>query len=122
MKVQTHSVCITPMLIQEHFINRHMVWTTGIDRLVNKGGVDLGYKCLVCNFDSLYDKPYDDEIASDEICPCCGFQYGYDDSGKDDCIYEQWRKKWIEDGCKWFSKGRKAPKNWNPKEQVKPLL
>jgi len=79
----------------------------------------LKYKCLVCSYDNLYEEPYDEKgIASDEICPCCGFHYGYDDNNdKNQQIYEAWRKKWIENGCQWFSKGRPKPKDWNPIKQ-----
>jgi hypothetical protein len=28
----------------------------------------------------LYEPPYDERgLPSDEICPCCGFHFGYDD-------------------------------------------
>ena len=79
----------------------------------------MGYKCLVCFYNDLYDLPYDEDgIASDEICPCCGFQYGYDDFKRDSTVYSEWRIGWMDSGFKWFSKGRKPPKDWNPKEQI----
>ncbi|BFT73585.1 hypothetical protein PAENIP36_50270 [Paenibacillus sp. P36] len=66
--------------------------------------------CLVCGYDNLYEPPYDEhKVASDEICPCCGFHFGYDDDNKDETVYIEWRKRWMNDGCRWFSKGRKQP-------------
>lgn len=79
----------------------------------------MGYKCLVCNYDGLFEEPYINGIASDEICPCCGFQYGYDDFDKNENVYEKWRDKWIEKGYDWYSRGRKAPENWDITEQLK---
>lgn len=77
--------------------------------------------CVVCNYQELYEAPYDDRgVPSDEICPCCGFQYGFDD----DCCcnnedsYRKWRDNWITNGFKWFSEGRKSPVNWNPSAQL----
>ena len=36
--------------------------------------------CPVCNYDGLFDPPYDENgYGSYEICPCCGFQFGLDD-------------------------------------------
>lgn len=73
----------------------------------------------MCNYDGLCDDPYDARgVASDEICPCCDFHYGFDDDGEDKIIYEKWRLKWIEKGCKWFSKGRLQPEGWEVKKQL----
>ncbi len=81
-------------------------------------------RCFVCIYDGLFEPPYDDRgVSSDEICPCCGFHYGYDDDDVIDkeFVYKEWREKWISNGCIWFSKGRKHPKDWNPTEQLKGL-
>ncbi|MED1717541.1 hypothetical protein [Brevibacillus laterosporus] len=81
-------------------------------------------QCFVCNYDGLYEPPYDDRgVPSDEICPCCGFHYGYDDDDVADkeVVYQQWKEMWVGNGCKWFSKGRQSPKGWNPSEQLKKL-
>jgi hypothetical protein len=82
----------------------------------------MGYTCVVCYYDGLYDPPYDVRgIASDEICPCCGFQFGFDDDGftgqTEKC--HAWREKWIANGNKWFSQGRKIPDGCNLEEQLK---
>ena len=38
------------------------------------------YICPICGYDKLNKSPYD-EIGEPtfETCPCCGFEYGYDD-------------------------------------------
>lgn len=73
--------------------------------------------CPVCYFDDLFEPPYDNRgIGSYEICPCCGFQFGYDDfpNKKEQIIL--WREKWLAEGSKWFSKCRK-PKGEDSEEQ-----
>lgn len=36
--------------------------------------------CPICFYTALFDPPYDvNGYGSDEICPCCGFHFGYDD-------------------------------------------
>lgn len=78
------------------------------------------YICPVCGYDRLDERPYDIiGEPSFNICPCCGFEYGFDDMN---CGYtfESYRNKWINDGAKWFSKKEK-PRNWNLEEQLKNL-
>ncbi len=81
--------------------------------------------CPVCGH-NLGFKQWEGDSASDEICPSCGIQFGYDDvtsaSGVESTreeIYQMWRKKWISEGMKWFSKGRPPPINWNTRQQLK---
>lgn len=70
--------------------------------------------CPICNFCELYDPPYDnDGYGSDEICPCCGFQFGYDDFPNKIEGQNKWRTNWINSGCQWFSKTRTQPQNWS---------
>jgi hypothetical protein len=78
--------------------------------------------CPVCGY-NLGFPAWKGESASDEICPCCFIQFGYDDWAEDDVgirrsIYESWRKRWIEKGMKWNSKGRLPPDNWDPVPQL----
>lgn len=64
-------------------------------------------KCLICGYNELSEQPYVDDVASYEICPCCGFQYGLDDDHKEkskEALILEWRNKWIDGGCVWFSK------------------
>lgn len=82
----------------------------------------MTYKCPVCNYGGLFEKPYDEDgIGSDEICPCCGFQFGYDDFPEKGRQISQWRENWRINGCKWFSKQRMPPENWNLKKQLQEL-
>ncbi|RHX77411.1 hypothetical protein [Leptospira yasudae] len=79
------------------------------------------YLCPACGYE-LNFLPWNSGFASEEICPCCGIQFGYTDStpegeGKEQQIrYREW---WISQGMKWWSKGRPAPPNWDPKEQLR---
>lgn len=54
--------------------------------------------CPVCGYDKLIEEPYDDGSPSYEICNCCGFEFGYDDSGEGRS-FEIYLKKWIERGA-----------------------
>ena len=67
--------------------------------------------CPVCGYDHLFEPPYDPEwgYASDEICPCCGFQFGLDDYPDKEAAMEKWRNDWFANGNPWFSKDRKPP-------------
>lgn len=68
--------------------------------------------CPVCKYDGLYEPPYDEfGVGSDEICPCCGFQFGCDDFPDKDKQIKLWREKWILGGCQWFSILRKPSVN-----------
>lgn len=82
----------------------------------------MSYQCPVCGYPGLEDPPHTAEGgASDEICPSCGFQFGYDD---DACgiSYEQWREEWIAAGTPWSGIGIRPPLNWNPSEQLQVIL
>lgn len=81
----------------------------------------MSYICPVCGFPALERCPHPSEGgASDEICPSCGFQFGYDD---DDLgiPFEQWREEWRAKGMPWFSTGTQHPKEWNPVTQLSRL-
>jgi hypothetical protein len=55
---------------------------------------------------------------SDEICPCCGIQFGYDDaSGRHEEVYEAWRRQWMDSGMKWWSK-REKPESFDRADQL----
>jgi hypothetical protein len=78
--------------------------------------------CPVCGF-SLDFLPWNEGSAADEKCPCCGIQFGYDDSAggsliKRQEIYAQARQVWINAGMPWRSRGRKPPQNWDPLVQL----
>jgi len=44
------------------------------------------------------------------ICSCCGTEFGYDDIGK---TYSQLRDEWVSGGANWFSSYALPPTNWN---------
>jgi len=76
------------------------------------------YMCPICGYDELYDPPksLNTGAGSYEICPCCGFQFGVtdDDRGYD---YDQWRKKWIDEGMPWRDLVA-PPAGWDPVKQL----
>jgi hypothetical protein len=51
--------------------------------------------CPVCQ-SQLEFEPWDGDLPSDEICPFCRIQFGYDDSRQDlrERIYSEWRDAW----------------------------
>ena len=60
--------------------------------------------CPVCGFDKLFEPPYNKKgVGSDEICPCCGFQFGLDDYPDKEYAIEKWRDDWTARGRPWFS-------------------
>ncbi len=77
------------------------------------------YTCPVCGFDELENELYDDNgFGTYEICVCCGFEFGADDFPDKETAYKNWREEWIGNGCKWFSKATKPPKNWSATEKL----
>jgi hypothetical protein len=78
----------------------------------------MNYPCPVCGWPELNEPPRSPEgAASFEICPCCGFQFGYDDDARGQ-TYEQARIRWITSGTPWWSNSRPAPENWNASRQL----
>ena len=82
--------------------------------------------CPVCGF-QLFSIPWNGLSPSDEICPSCRTQFGYDDAIKFkgseaeiDGRYEELRKRWIGGGMEWWSTNpsRPKPNNWDPKKQL----
>jgi len=65
--------------------------------------------CPVCG----YAVPY--PPADFHICPSCGTEFGYDDSGT---TYEELRNQWIRDGLAWWSPVDRPPENWDPYQQM----
>jgi hypothetical protein len=73
-----------------------------------QGGVPTAevtkYTCPVCGF------LMDDEPAYSNICPCCGVEFGYEDSG---VAYADLRDQWVEAGMPWWSTIDSPPERWN---------
>jgi hypothetical protein len=71
--------------------------------------------CPVCYF--VMSNVYD----ADEICPCCGTQFGHDDSAETEAqramVRAELRLSWIERGQPfWYAPLR--PSGWNPAAQA----
>lgn len=91
---------------------------------------NTGKTCPVCGLFLDFD-PWIEGHSSQEICPCCGVQFGYFDAADSpEEVIQRWcdlREKWIQGGMKWgwSFKHNKAfdfhetPANWNPIEQLK---
>jgi len=84
----------------------------------------MSYACPVCGYDLGFEA-WSGDFPSDEICPSCGLQFGYDDAlgGKQELrpdFYRTWREKWMLNGYKWSSH-IVPPQNWNPQEQLKKI-
>jgi len=75
--------------------------------------------CPVCGL--TLDKPaWGGDLASFQICPCCGTQFGYEDSGPKSSRQERWRElrqRWIDGGMNWWSDNQ-PPEGWDAKEQL----
>ncbi|HRF96444.1 MAG TPA: hypothetical protein PLZ51_14660 [Aggregatilineales bacterium] len=76
----------------------------------------LNTHCRLCGLDQIVPPRNERGWASWLICECCGTEAGFDDEEID--IVRKRRRKWLEDGAKWFDPLRK-PENWNLEEQLK---
>ncbi|CAN5165687.1 hypothetical protein BH11ACT3_BH11ACT3_01020 [soil metagenome] len=75
------------------------------------------YTCPVCGNDALKRPPYDEyDGATFSICPCCGIEFGYDDSRSSHSVL---REEWIASGMKWWSSRNLAPEGWDPIAQLR---
>ena len=75
------------------------------------------HNCRVCGF-YIDDLPWgeDGNCPTYEICPCCGVEFGNEDSSKEST--KRYREKWINEGLTWFDPKEK-PKEWNKEEQFR---
>lgn len=81
--------------------------------------IDPNLLCRVCGL--LQKNPPWGESgrkASHAICPCCGVEFGYEDSTLPSI--KTYRKAWIKGGHEWYLPEQK-PKNWNPLHQISRL-
>jgi hypothetical protein len=75
------------------------------------------FVCPVCLYPDLDEAPYDSfGCASFTICPCCGTEFGYDDSS---ITHLELHRKWVAGGMKWWSIYRNPPSEWNAEQQLK---
>jgi len=73
--------------------------------------------CPVCGFE-LRKPAYVDGQGSLNICPCCKFQYGWDDDARHE-TFESWRKKWVAAGAVLRVYGEDRPADWDPARQLR---
>ena len=73
------------------------------------------FECPVCGYDKLDDPPYEDGLATFTICPCCGTEFGYDDSTMK---HSTLRQRWIDNGMLWWSHANTPPTGWDPVKQL----
>jgi hypothetical protein len=77
------------------------------------------FVCPVCGYGALDEAPYDSYgCASYSICPCCGTEFGYDDST---IAHSLLQEKWVNNGAKWWSNNTLPPDGWDPVEQINNL-
>jgi hypothetical protein len=56
-----------------------------------------------------------------DVCPCCGFEFGYDDEPgavARGLSFEEYRREWIAGGCRWFMSSGMPPDGWSPRRQL----
>jgi len=83
--------------------------------------VEARFTCPICGCRELEKPPRSETTGgSYEICPCCGFEFGYHD--EDQGISDQeWRRRWVAMGMPWFDRSTRPPLGWDPVEQLRRL-
>jgi hypothetical protein len=75
--------------------------------------------CRVCGYQPHGEPPYDAEgYGSQEICPCCGVQWGYQDSLPS--AARRFREVWLARGAPWRMPEFRPP-DWDLTEQLSPV-
>jgi hypothetical protein len=78
----------------------------------------MNHPCPVCGWPHLHLPPRSESGgASFELCPCCGFEFGFDDDDEG-LTYEAARARWVAAGMPWWSLSRAVPDDWNPAQQL----
>lgn len=81
----------------------------------------LNYTCPACGYPALQEAPYVGREPSYEICPSCGFQFGFTDDAQGHSA-ESWRVLWVERGMSWASAAtEEPPTGWDPRAQLEGL-
>lgn len=80
------------------------------------------YTCVVCGYAKLDYPQYENGFAMQTICPCCGFQSGFDDDAINEPVtIEEYRVRWVKAGAVWFSSNTKQPTDFNLRLQLKSI-
>ena len=78
--------------------------------------------CPVCGYVGLLEPAWADDSPSYEICPCCGIEFGYDDSSTTQegrrTRHRELRADWIAAGYPWWSTEQDPPTGWDPVVQL----
>ena len=79
---------------------------------MQREGDAVRHTCPVCAYGGLFEPPWVADGPSDEICPQCGTQFGYDDATVDAedraRCHAVLRRAWIHGGERWWSTSRTA--------------
>jgi predicted RNA-binding Zn-ribbon protein involved in translation (DUF1610 family) len=87
------------------------------------------FDCPVCGYPGLPDEPWrvgvEYDSPSEDICPSCGTQFGYDDIADDRAErlanHRELRRKWIEAGRPWKHPGSEPTPSelgWDPSSET----
>lgn len=71
----------------------------------------IHYTCPVCAYTQM---PY--QAAEGNICPCCGTEFGYDDTMG--VTFRDLRDRWVAQRTPWFSPVDQPPPLWNGVAQL----
>jgi hypothetical protein len=78
----------------------------------------MSFSCPVCGFDGLDEQPWTGDLPSDDICPSCGTQFGYQDMrgtlAERELRWAELRQAWLDRGRPWTSRVEPRPENWPP--------
>lgn len=74
--------------------------------------------CKICGLNLYPFFPWgeDGQAPTYDICPCCGVEFGYEDSSVIGVV--KFREKWINAGALWSETSLK-PRDWNFEEQLR---
>jgi hypothetical protein len=74
--------------------------------------------CPACGY-MLEFRPWQNNVAAEKPCPCCGLYFGHDDADESrrEAAYHLWRQRWVAGGRRWWAPF-KAPRDYNPTWQL----
>ncbi|MCO5057435.1 MAG: hypothetical protein M9905_06075 [Rhizobiaceae bacterium] len=72
--------------------------------------------CRVCGLEQAEPQYGKDGVSPTfDICPCCGVEFGYQDTIRDAVL--KFRDEWLASGAKW-AEPKKQPTNWDLPKQL----